>query len=759
VLALRVIPPDFAAPDFFGAPEDVATLRAALDCAAPADPERASLHATLAWYLRQRDTRGALHHAAQAEAQLGDGRSPSWHGRLGLVRAEADLLFNRPVEAQRRLDLALSGFSAADDAIGLGDGELVRAMVLDQLGGDRVAAIDAAHAHYLRAGDALRVRVAATWAACVQATANPDDAEARWGATLHDAQASQHDGLATYVAGALGTLAWRRSNPAGAIEHFFRAFEAAQRAGQLQSAVTVAQNIAIAFSILNDHEGALAWVERARALVQPTGWPHTTGWCLMQTGSILLGLKRAEAAMALLLEGMPQLQGSEGSRNHTLACQILAEAALELNRNDEALTWSNTALAGAHRLGFPDLVCGALRFKSLALSRLGRVDEALQAGAAALDVAQTHTDWQRAATAHHVLAEVARTAQLAAPAGSGAASGAIHHLEQALALGARMPGFQPPAEWLAELSAAHEAAGHAEQALAFERQASQARQQVQARRAEDMATALLVRHRTDRAEAEAQRQRALAEASELRAQLTLTQAALDKERLQSLLVHAGKMVAVGRLASGVVHEMSHPVGTLLLLAEALAERLHDADADVRTSLRGLVGETRRLQQFVVRLRDFARADPPRLAAHGLRSVMADARQLFAPRLAVDRVDYVEELPELTVQVDPQRLALAVANLVFNAVDAMTDRDQRAIRVHADSDGADIVLHVDDSGPGLTPDVREHLFEPFFTTKPEGKGLGLGLALSAESLAAMGGRIQADNRAEGGARFSIRLHSA
>jgi len=111
---------------------------------------------------------------------------------------------------------------------------------------------------------------------------------------------------------------------------------------------------------------------------------------------------------------------------------------------------------------------------------------------------------------------------------------------------------------------------------------------------------------------------------------------------------------------------------------------------------------------------------------------------------------------VSVQVDPQRLALAVANVVFNAADAMAGRDARAIRVHAAANGAHVVLHVDDSGPGLSGEARERLFEPFFTTKPEGKGLGLGLALSAESLAAMGGRIQADNRAEGGARFSITL---
>jgi len=747
-----------AAPDFFGTPDDVATLQARLAPGGDAATDPAA-HAALAWYLRQRDTRAACEHAQRAQALLaahGGADTAAIAARIMLVRAEAAYLYNRIDDAQHELAQAQAAYAAIDDAVGLGDCELLRTMLLDQIGGDRLGAMHAAHAWYQRAGDALRTRLAASCAACLQATAQPDDAEARWGSVLRDPEVLRHPGLATYVTGALGTLAWRRSDPAAAIDNFQRGVDAALQSGQLVAAVTLAQNIANAFSVLNDHEGAVAWADRARALVQPTGWPHTTAWCLMQTGSILLGLQRPEAAMSLLLEGMPQLQGTEGSRNHTMACQILAEAALELQRNSEALTWSDTSLAGARRLGYPDLVCGVLRFKALALSRLGRLDDALAAAAEALAVAHEHGDWQRAATAHHVLAEIACTHQLPPPAESAAASGTIHHLKQALAIGARMARFQAPAQWLAELSAAHEAAGDAQAALTFERQASLARQQTQARHAEDLATALMVRHRTAQAEAEAQRQRALAEASELRVQLTQTQAALEKERLQSLLVHAGKMVAVGRLASGVVHEMSHPVGTLLLLADALADRLHDADDTVTGTLRSMRGETQRLQQFVSRLRDFARADPPRLSTHALRSVMADARQLFAPRLAVERVAYDEALPDVAVHVDPQRFALAVANLVFNAADAMAGRDPRAIHVHAASNGADIVLHVDDSGPGLAPGVRERLFEPFFTTKPEGKGLGLGLALSAESLAVMGGRIEAANRREGGARFTITL---
>jgi two-component system C4-dicarboxylate transport sensor histidine kinase DctB len=380
----------------------------------------------------------------------------------------------------------------------------------------------------------------------------------------------------------------------------------------------------------------------------------------------------------------------------------------------------------------------------------------LRAAREGLAIAQQNHDWQRAATTHHVLAQIARRHRLAAPPESMAASGAIHHLDAALADGARMPGFVAPPDWHAELSTDHEAAGHLEQALGCERTASRLRGLVQSRRADEMATAMLVRHQTERALAEALHQRTLAEASELRAALLQTQAALEKERLQSLLVHAGKMVAIGRLASGVVHEMSHPVGTLMLLAESLQDRLADAPEQLGGTLRALVGETRRLQQFIVRLRDFARAEPPQLARHDLRSVLADARQLYGPRLTVERIGYSEDMPTLAVQVDPQRLALALSNLVFNAADALRGRADPQVRIEARATAEAVELQVDDNGPGLGDAVLARLFEPFFTTKPEGQGLGLGLALSAESLAAMGGKIVAGNRAEGGARFTIVL---
>jgi len=743
---------DHAAPDFFGSEADIAALEAARASGTAGAVRRIEL----AWYRRQRDTRAALALADAAEADAaalpGSERARAL-GRLALVRAEAQWLFNRLDEARAQLAVARAAFEPVGDGVGLGDAHLIEATVLDQIGGDRLGAVHRAEAAYAEAGDELRRRFAGTWAACIEATADPDAAKARWEGALQEAEALGHPGLATYVEACRATLAWRRGDPGAAIDCFMRGFEAAERSGQVQSAIISAQNIGIAFSLLNDYEGALTWADRARAMVAPTGWPYATGWCLMQTGSILVGLGRAEAAKALLLENMHELEAFAGSRNHALACQILGEAALQLEENEDALRWCEAALRSGRALAYPDLVSGSLRFMAQALSRLDRVDEARAAADEALAVAEGEHDWHRVATIRHGMAEIARRH---GPVPADAPDGAVHHLEAALAAGARMSGFVPPPVWHAELAAAYEAAGDLAAALRCERAASQARAREQRTRAEQMASATLLRHRAERALAEAEHQRALALASDLRAELLETQAELEKERVQSLLIHAGKMVAIGRLAAGVVHEMSHPVGTVLLLAQALEARLAASPREVGDAVAALVGESRRLQQFIARLRDFARVEPLQLARHDLKEVVADARQLFAPRLALDRIAYAEEVPSVALTVDPQRLSLAVANLVFNAVDAIAGRGDGAIRIVAVVREGRVELAVEDNGPGLPATVQARLFEPFFTTKPEGKGLGLGLALSAESLAAMGGRIAAANRPQGGARFTIGL---
>jgi len=246
-------------------------------------------------------------------------------------------------------------------------------------------------------------------------------------------------------------------------------------------------------------------------------------------------------------------------------------------------------------------------------------------------------------------------------------------------------------------------------------------------------------------------------------ELVAAQGELAQEKMSNMLIHAGKMVTIGRLASGLVHEMAHPVGTITLLNDAAQVLLAEDRAQEATKLlKSVERETDRLQRLIQRLRDFARSDVPGVVEVDLQKVLADARALFMPRLRMDLVRYQESVGPARVMADPERLALVIANVVFNALDAMAGMDadlQRAIEVLSQTDEDSVRLTLRDHGPGFCDDALSRLFQPFFTTKPEGKGLGLGLALSAESMSSMNGRIEASNHPEGGASLTLVLRKA
>ena len=228
---------------------------------------------------------------------------------------------------------------------------------------------------------------------------------------------------------------------------------------------------------------------------------------------------------------------------------------------------------------------------------------------------------------------------------------------------------------------------------------------------------------------------------------------LERQKIATVLVHAGKMMAVGKLASSVVHEMSHPVGSISMLTDAiqtLREKNRHAEA-LDVTLR-IGREVNRLRSLIQRLRKFARSDPANVEVIALHAVMDDARQLYMHQLDMENVDYREDIEPVSVLVDSERLSLAVANIVLNACDAMAGRLNKSVLMKTRVDGERVRLSIRDNGPGLAPEVLERIMEPFYTTKSD--GLGLGLSISAESLASMNGAIEVANHEGGGAEFTL-----
>ncbi len=259
-------------------------------------------------------------------------------------------------------------------------------------------------------------------------------------------------------------------------------------------------------------------------------------------------------------------------------------------------------------------------------------------------------------------------------------------------------------------------------------------------------------------------------ASQLRAERLALEHRLDElesttgelRTTQQQLIHGEKLASVGRLAAGVAHEIGNPLAAILGLVELL--RGGDLDPDESHEfLERIHSETERIHHIIGDLLAFARRDPEGDTAEqtaDLARVVEDAVNLVRPQKESKGVEIDVAMPErLGRVVGPQhRLTQVVLNLVLNAVDAVDGAGKVRIAVEG-LDDAHCTLRVDDDGPGIDPEVVDHIFEPFMTTKPAGKGTGLGLAVSHALIEAMGGTISARNLERGGARFEITLKRA
>jgi PAS domain S-box-containing protein len=214
----------------------------------------------------------------------------------------------------------------------------------------------------------------------------------------------------------------------------------------------------------------------------------------------------------------------------------------------------------------------------------------------------------------------------------------------------------------------------------------------------------------------------------------------ERARLQSMLLQAQKMEAVGHLAGGVAHDFNNILTAMLMNVDALQgdRRL---PADVREGLRELEDDSRRAASLTRQLLTFSRRQVMQVSRVELNELLANLLRMLG-RLIGEAVT-IELAPcdgRLWLQADPGMLEQAVTNMVVNARDAMPGGGRIALRTRAvaiDSMAAArnpearvgpvVCLEVEDTGMGMDEDTARHAFEPFFTTKEVGKGTGLGLA--------------------------------
>jgi two-component system sensor histidine kinase BaeS len=209
----------------------------------------------------------------------------------------------------------------------------------------------------------------------------------------------------------------------------------------------------------------------------------------------------------------------------------------------------------------------------------------------------------------------------------------------------------------------------------------------------------------------------------------------------------------------VSHDLRTPLTSIRGYAEALADgTLDDADPNERKRAATIIGaEGRRLERLVRDLLDLSQLDSRQFSLHprpcDATELVRDAAEAFAPQARELGIALnITSGPALPVDVDPERLAQIVANLIENALKYATAQ----VDVYAAPQGEDrVAVVVVDDGPGIPADQMARVFERLYTvreTPGRAVGTGLGLAIVRELAAAMGGRARVEAAPGGGTRF-------
>ena len=228
------------------------------------------------------------------------------------------------------------------------------------------------------------------------------------------------------------------------------------------------------------------------------------------------------------------------------------------------------------------------------------------------------------------------------------------------------------------------------------------------------------------------------------------------QRAQTEIVQHERLSAVGRLVSGVAHELNNPLTAVLHMAEELQHGPAMSAVD-REGLQLIANQARRCRSIVLDLLSFARGRERQPEGTELSELVGGARRAAEPLLKSMgvRLEVETGTGGARLWVDRHGLEQVLTNLIVNGAQSAGAGGHVGLRASGDERGWTVV--VDDSGAGIAPEVLPRIFEPFFTTREEGEGTGLGLSVSLGIVERQGGTIDADGGVAGrGARFTVRI---
>ena len=224
--------------------------------------------------------------------------------------------------------------------------------------------------------------------------------------------------------------------------------------------------------------------------------------------------------------------------------------------------------------------------------------------------------------------------------------------------------------------------------------------------------------------------------------------------LESELELSRRLAAIGRLTSGVGHEVKNPINAIVVHLELLRNKLSGPDARAMRHLEIIESEIQRLDRVVQTLVDFSRPVELQLKEQDLRRVVSGVLMLASAEFETHNVHVAPHMPErpLIAKVDADLIKQAILNVVLNGAQAMAQGGE--LHVSLREEGRMAAIEIADSGSGIPLDIRNKIFDLYFTTRKDGSGIGL--AMTYRIIQLHNGSIDVQSEQNIGSTFTLKL---
>ena len=228
----------------------------------------------------------------------------------------------------------------------------------------------------------------------------------------------------------------------------------------------------------------------------------------------------------------------------------------------------------------------------------------------------------------------------------------------------------------------------------------------------------------------------------------------QQRRLTMQAIHREKMAAIGLLASSVAHEIGNPLASIYAVMQRLVRETEDPDD------KEIFEELEERCQYITRilgtLRDYSRKAPDKMVPIDINRDIQTALEIMHFNKKFQKVQVHTDLfPDCPMIWGVQdALSQIVTNLLHNALDAVSDKEDGAITIQTWASSKGVNVQITDNGKGMAKEVQERIFEPFYSTKPKGEGTGLGLFICRTLVESLHGTITVTSNPDGGSVFAL-----